>query len=213
VDLLFKKTQGNPFFLTQLFTTLHTEGHLRLVNRNSNSNSIMNDNSNSNINTEDAHQLQSYGYWECDIKQINKMNYTENVVDLVVTRIRKMEPSVQRLLSIAATIGPSFQIHLLPPLLGLPRRDVSCDLKSSLHESFIMPVDIAAELALDDDAINDLTARMGDVPGLIKAEQKQSRYSVGHCFKFTHDRVQQAAASLLEFKEIQRIHFQVAQVC
>ena len=76
-ELIFNKTQGNPFFLTQLLKTLYSENLLVY------------------------HVATDSWYW--DIQQIQAIGITDyNIVELIARNIRKLPPVTQKLLQLAA---------------------------------------------------------------------------------------------------------------
>ena len=84
-ELLFDRTQGNPFFLTQLLQTLYNE---KLI-------------------TFDFDRL----IWQWQIEEIESTaiaNY--NVVDLVINNLTKLSAASQNIVKIAACIGERFDL-------------------------------------------------------------------------------------------------------
>ncbi len=84
-ELVINKTGGNPFFINQFLNTLYQENLLNF----------------------------DHG-WKWNIKQIEAMNITDNVVDLMIGKLKKLPKDTQKVLSIAAAIGNSFDLNLLP---------------------------------------------------------------------------------------------------
>jgi serine/threonine protein kinase len=95
--LIFKKTNGNPFFLSQLLYSLYQEKLLRL------------NIGQSFLNSEDNPQ----GYWQWDIKQIEKVSLTDNVIELMVNKIKKIDYQTQQVIKLAACIGHEFNLKIL----------------------------------------------------------------------------------------------------
>jgi predicted ATPase len=87
-ELLFNKTQGNPFFLTQLLKALYQENLL-------------------------IYDFQS-GAWQWDLEHIQAIGITDcNVVDLIARNIRKLPAAAQSALKLAACIGNQFNLEVL----------------------------------------------------------------------------------------------------
>ncbi len=81
-ELVFNKTQGNPFFLTQLLQSLHSEKLLTF-----------------------DFTPQSGG-WQWDIAQIQAVGITDyNVVELIARNIQKLPIETQKVLKLASCIG------------------------------------------------------------------------------------------------------------
>jgi serine/threonine protein kinase len=86
-DLCMEKTQGSPFFLNQFLLALYQEDAI-------------------SYNHEQ-------GKWQWCIDEINKHSMTDNVVDLMITKFKKLGRDTQFLASIAAHLGHSFSLRQL----------------------------------------------------------------------------------------------------
>ncbi|WP_394846771.1 AAA family ATPase [Pendulispora brunnea] len=159
------KTQGNPFFLTQFIRSLHERGLVVF----------------------DAKARQ----WTWDLGAIDRMMVTDNVVDFIVEKLRRLGPETQRVLTYAACIGHSFSLALLAELDERPPADVAADLWDALREGLVLPQD--AEYRFFD----------GPATALVRAETADGTLDVR--YRFLHDRVQQAADSLVG-DEVRRAH-------
>jgi predicted ATPase/signal transduction histidine kinase/CheY-like chemotaxis protein/tRNA A-37 threonylcarbamoyl transferase component Bud32 len=84
-ELVINKTGGNPFFVNQFLNTLYQENLLNF----------------------------DHG-WKWNIEQIEAMNITDNVVNLMIGKLKKLPKDTQKVLSIAAAIGNSFKLDILP---------------------------------------------------------------------------------------------------
>ncbi|WP_437589412.1 AAA family ATPase [Sorangium sp. So ce1000] len=163
-DVIFAKTHGNPFFTIQYLESLCREGHLRFSSET--------------------------GAWQWSVAAIASMNVADNVVDLMVRRIRGLDESTQRVLKFAACIGNQFDLRLLSRIHQKDLRATDNDLWDALDAGLVMPVDGDYKIArfLDDADPSSVT------------------------FKFLHDRVQQAAYKLLTEGEQQRIHLEIGRI-
>ncbi|TGK20391.1 trifunctional serine/threonine-protein kinase/ATP-binding protein/SpoIIE family protein phosphatase [Leptospira stimsonii] len=83
-DILYQKTNGNPFFLNQFFYTLYTESFIQYE--------------------------KASGIWNLDWDQIIKKTVTENVLDLLTDEIKRLPEETQRFLQVAACIGGLFDL-------------------------------------------------------------------------------------------------------
>jgi len=90
-ELVYKKTQGNAFFLVQFLEMLEKRSYLRF-------------------------DLQQ-GRWLWDLEELNRLNITNNVVDLMVDKIKRLPELSQQALKFAACIGNNFQIVELANIL------------------------------------------------------------------------------------------------
>ncbi|MBP0003917.1 MAG: AAA family ATPase [Cyanobacteria bacterium SBC] len=169
--LAFNKTAGNPFFLTQLLISLYQEGLL----------------------TFDA----SGGCWRWDTEQIRAMDVTDNVVELMVSKIQKLHETTQQVLKLAACIGNIFDLNVLAIVNEKSPSQTAAELQDALQEELILPLSDAYNVFLFDD--------LETAPNWTDNE-----YQVG--YKFLHDRVQQAAYALISETEKKAIHLKVGRL-
>ncbi|XXX74578.1 AAA family ATPase [Sorangium sp. So ce134] len=163
-DILFSRTEGNPLFVIQHLTSIHREGHLSF----------------------DPER----GAWRWSAADIARMSAAENVVDLMILRVRGLAGATQRVVMLAACIGSRFDLRLLARIHQKDVRATDEDLWPALEAGLILPVDSDYKIArfLDDDG------------------------GSSAAFKFLHDRVQQAAYKLLPEGERKRIHLELGRL-
>jgi predicted ATPase/signal transduction histidine kinase len=85
-ELIFDKTQGNPFFVREFITSLHEQGKLR---------------------------SDSNGTWSWDLGEIRAQEVTDNVAVLLSERMRRLPVETQQVLQLAACVGSRFDIQTL----------------------------------------------------------------------------------------------------
>lgn len=90
IEMIFKKTQGNIFFIIQLLTSLNEAGLL--------------------YNGEK-------GMWKWDKKALQEYNFSENVIDLLVQKINTLDDTKKNILRTGACIGDTFDLYVLSHLL------------------------------------------------------------------------------------------------
>lgn len=167
-ELCRQKTGGNPFFLKQFLQALYHQQLIRLDSQNM--------------------------CWRWDIKKIENAGITENVVDLLVEKIRKIPARTQNALKLAAAVGARFSLKMLALVTHQNYKQTAEDLWYALQENFILPSDEKYKYAL----IPDQTG-FKSIAGLAE-------------FKFTHDRIQQVAYSLVDPADIPKIHVKIGQL-
>jgi len=139
--------------------------------------------------------------WEWQIGQIQAKNITDNVVALMAGKISDFAPQTQAVLQIAACIGNRFDWHTLA-LVAAERlsltsnHDLSDALWPALQEGLIMP----------------LVEQAPSAASLSSLSQLAASAPTSSLFKFQHDRVQQAAYSLLAETERQVIHLAIGRL-
>ncbi|MDZ8051390.1 MAG: AAA family ATPase [Aulosira sp. ZfuVER01] len=178
-ELLFNKTQGNPFFLTQLLQTLHQEKLLTFDFKSDT--------------------------WQWDIAKIQSIGITDyNVVELVARNIQKLPPATQEVLKLAACIGNSFNLDVLAIVREKSQSTTATELWSALQSGLILPLSNAYKipLATDDE--------LQIIDGLEQLNTSCEALIIS--YKFLHDRVQQAAYSLIPEEQKQETHLKVGQL-
>lgn len=167
-DLVYLKTQGNPFFLSQFLQSLHTEGHL--------------------VFNADKH------YWEWDLENIRELDFTDNVVELMLGKLRKLPDSTQDMIKFAAAIGNRFDLSILA---GITQQDLDT------AQQLLMPA-VTHRLILPE---NDYFQILGD----SGAESLVNEPGASVQLRFLHDRVHEAAYSLLTEAEREQTHLKIGR--
>ncbi|MEG4989476.1 AAA family ATPase [Microcoleus sp. BR0-C5] len=178
-ELLWNKTGGNPFFLTQLLNTLYQEKLLRF----------------------DFTRLLSpgrRGEWQWNIEEIQAIGITDkSVVELVASRIQQLPETTQQVLKLAACVGDSFTLDVLSTVNAKSPSVTATELWDALQAGLILPLNESylIPLFLDGEAGVNLTFN-------------SSRVS----YKFLHDRVQQAAYSLIPDDKKKATHLSIGKL-
>ncbi|MBD2043923.1 hybrid sensor histidine kinase/response regulator [Microcoleus sp. FACHB-672] len=114
-ELLFNKTQGNPFFLTQLLKTLYQENLL-------------------------IYELAS-STWQWNLEQIQVIGITDyNVVELIARNILKLPVETQKVLKLAACIGNTFNLEVLSVVSEEFSLAAAAQLWPALQAGLILPL-------------------------------------------------------------------------
>jgi predicted ATPase/signal transduction histidine kinase/DNA-binding response OmpR family regulator/tRNA A-37 threonylcarbamoyl transferase component Bud32 len=172
-ELVFNKTQGNPFFLTQLLKSLYQE-NLLLFNF-------------------------SKGYWQWNIGQLKDIEITDNVVELMVGQIQKLLPKTQNVLKLAACIGDKFTLDTLSIVNQESLSETAKDLWEALQTGLILPLDKSYK-----------------IPLVLNSYQEEevaiNQEGLTVVYKFLHDRVQQAAYSLIPNYQKNATHLKIGKL-
>jgi|GEM_PF-117296 len=111
-DLVYTKTQGNPFFTIEFLRSLYREGLLSFNQTSRN--------------------------WQWDISEIQAKSITDNVVKLMVGKISQLPPVTQASLQLAACIGNTFDLSTLGIISQHQPTQVLADLFPALQEGLIV---------------------------------------------------------------------------
>src|SRR6185312_14563679 len=107
-QILVRKTDGNPFFVQHFLGSLHEQQLLRFDG--------------------------AAGRWCWDDAKIEAAVASDNVVDLLVARLRRLSPDVQSVLTLAACVGQEFHLGTLARISQRPRAQLASCLWEALRE-------------------------------------------------------------------------------
>ncbi|MFB2919392.1 trifunctional serine/threonine-protein kinase/ATP-binding protein/sensor histidine kinase [Aerosakkonema funiforme] len=141
----------------------------------------------------------SEGCWQCDISQINQQTLTDDVVEFMVVQLQRLPQSTQSVLKLAACIGNSFDLPTLAIVCQLSEVEAATDLWAALQADLILPQSDIYKFYQGED--NDK----------LRRENQSTREHIAK-YRFLHDRVQQAAYSLIPDRQKQATHYQIGQL-
>ncbi|MFS8070187.1 MAG: ATP-binding protein, partial [Byssovorax sp.] len=147
-ELVHEKTAGNPFFAIQFLTALHEERLIELDGR--------------------------AGAFRWDIARIRAKAFTDNVIELMIGKLRRLPRATQSALQQLACLGNSAEIAVLTMVHGVPEEETHADLWEVARAGLVLRLD--------------------------------GRY------RFLHDRVQEAAYSLIPEDERATAHLEIGRM-
>jgi len=169
-ELVYQKTQGNPFFTNQFIKYLHETATINFdFERN---------------------------FWQCNLAQVRSLSITDDVVEFMAIQLQTLPELTQKLLQIAACIGNSFDLNTLAIVAENSLEATASNLWFALQEGVILPINDIYKFFQDGAEYLPLTV----------SDSPSPRY------KFLHDRVQQAAYSLIPNEKKQATHFKIGQL-
>jgi predicted ATPase/signal transduction histidine kinase len=148
VDLVEEKTGRNPFFAIQFLTALHDE---RLIEFDPAS-----------------------AQWRWDIEKIRSKGFTDNVVELMVAKLKRLPAETEEALRLLACLGTGADVATIAMVLGWARQE-------------------SAHAALSQAVRAGLLVRSGD------------------SYRFLHDRIQEAAYSLVPQESRAAVHLLIGR--
>ncbi|BAY66516.1 two-component sensor serine/threonine kinase [Calothrix brevissima NIES-22] len=179
-ELVTNKTQGNPFFLTQLLQFLYRDNFL------------------------------SFDYnkkiWQWNIEEIQKIEITDNVVNLTIDKITKLDEKTQKILQLAACIGNKFNLEVISIINNKSQIITARELQPALESGLILPLsnDYKIPLLWNQEEISKDTLKVST--NFVSKIPKYIPY------KFLHDKVQEAAYALIPEDEKKLAHLQVGRL-
>lgn len=129
--------------------------------------------------------------WRWDLDGIESLAVTANVTDLMISKVQRLPEQTGRALRFAAALGSRVSLRSLARLLRDSDRDVALTLWPAVVDGLITPV--------------------GDDYKLLEVEVAGLEESLQVEYKFAHDRVQQAAYSLIPDSERPALHRHIGQ--
>ncbi len=164
---IFLKTHGNPFFIIQFLTYLY-ENNLLFVRKEE-------------------------GAWRWDLTKIKELDVSDNVVDLLLKKLKKCSKETQAILQIASCLGNSFDIRWIVPISKKPFKYVMDGLLEAIREGLVL-------------SNEEITQYMWIKPEVL---EKSSLERPPPLFRFLHDKVQQACYQMMNEEQRKEIHYQI----
>ncbi|MBK6544802.1 MAG: AAA family ATPase [Saprospiraceae bacterium] len=169
-DLVMTKTRGNPFFVKQFMEKLVDEKRIYF----------------------DRDILS----WMWDLKSINSLELTDYVVDLILSKLKKLSGPAQEAISLAACIGNTFDLETLAIISERSENELADLLWENVNADFINP--IGKWVKYHQDVLwNEM----------ILTEKSNTNFP----FRFQHDRIQQAAYAMIEEKDRNATHLKIGR--
>ncbi|XGV88162.1 MAG: trifunctional serine/threonine-protein kinase/ATP-binding protein/sensor histidine kinase [Limnothrix sp. BL-A-16] len=134
------------------------------------------------------------GCWQCDIVLMRDAALTDDVVEFIALQLQKLPTAIQNILKLAACIGAEFDLQTLAIVSEQSQTEVATSLWTMLQEGLVIPQGEVCKFYLSDTEID-------------HANPSQTLN-----YKFLHDRVQQAAYSLIPPEQIQSIHYHIGSL-
>jgi predicted ATPase/signal transduction histidine kinase/tRNA A-37 threonylcarbamoyl transferase component Bud32 len=161
--LVNQKTAGNPFFINEFLKFLDKKEFIQF----------------------DLHR----GEWHWNLEQIQAAQITDNVVELMSSKIQQLSEPTQEVLKLAACIGNQFDLYTLSFVCEKSIISTASQLWQAIEVGLILPI--------------------GNAYKLLALTEKPEKLKV--VYQFLHDRVQQAAYSSIAEETKHLFHWQIGQ--
>ncbi|MBD2579402.1 ATP-binding sensor histidine kinase [Oscillatoria sp. FACHB-1406] len=134
------------------------------------------------------------GYWQCDLVRVKLHILTDDIVEFMSIQLQKLPAETQDVLKLAACIGAQFELQTLAIVCEQSETETARALWSSLQSGLILPINETYKFFL------------------TETEETLTTQNIAVPYRFLHDRVQQAAYSLVPEAERALAHYQIGQL-
>jgi predicted ATPase/signal transduction histidine kinase/tRNA A-37 threonylcarbamoyl transferase component Bud32 len=162
--LVSDKTAGNPFFINEFLKLLDTKEFIEF----------------------DLYR----GEWHWNLEKIQAAQITDNVVELMFSKIQQLPEATQQVLKLAACIGNQFDLNMLSVVCEKSPMLTAFELWQAIKVGLILPI--------------------GNAYKLLELVEVSENLKV--TYQFLHDRVQQAAYSSIVEQTKYLTHWQIGQL-
>ncbi|RAP33884.1 hypothetical protein DID75_01190 [Candidatus Marinamargulisbacteria bacterium SCGC AG-410-N11] len=161
--VIYNKTLGNPLFLIHFIHKIHKNNYLFFNHSN--------------------------GLWEWNLRDIQLIESSDNVVDILISHLDSLSEETITFLKIASCIGLLFSLDILRYISKLPINTLKQKLSSAFKKELIT---------------------ITDGSNFDHTPTKSSNFSSSqHMFKFNHKKIQYAVNKLLTDSEKKDIHYKI----
>jgi predicted ATPase/signal transduction histidine kinase len=144
-------------------------------------------------------------YWQCDIARVRTLALTDDVVEFMAIQLRKLPSRTQEVLKLAACIRNQFDLATLAIVDGNSTTETATALWKALQEGLILPVSDVYKFYQEAGNSLSITSTGEESEQLPVKNDQLAKY------KFFHDRVQQAAYSLIPEEQKRSTHLKIGQ--
>jgi predicted ATPase/class 3 adenylate cyclase len=172
-SIIAEKSQGNPFSIQEMLRTLHRMRAIQFLHKQ--------------------------GQWKWDLDAAQKVSPTDNIIDLVISNLRLLEPDIQNILQRAACIGNVFDLLTLSQIMDQGMEQINTALLGAMKQQVVIPMNNEYKL-------------FSELLSGHSTTGHQEETQENPVYRFLHDKVQQAAYELSDDSERIGIHYTVGSL-
>jgi predicted ATPase/signal transduction histidine kinase len=135
------------------------------------------------------------GYWQCDMTAVRQLALTDDVVEFMAQQLQKLPLATQNVLKLAACIGNQFDLQTLAIVSQQSETETATVLWKALQEGNVLPT------------VETYKFFQSTEPWAMSSDRP-----IQVSYKFLHDRIQQAAYSLIPDDQKSSIHLKMGQL-
>ena len=184
-SVVHKKTEGNPFFVCEI---LHALNRQEIIAFNHN-------------------ELK----WEWSLERVKNAGVSDNVVELMISRLRELPIETQNVVRLASCMGNIFDLSLLSIIAQASEAKTAKNLWSALEEGLLIPLGDGYKFVHDTVQVATYSEAGEGVKANAKTENSGVKLEKAK-YQFLHDRVQQAAYGLIEESKRKEVHLLIGRL-
>jgi predicted ATPase/serine/threonine protein kinase/class 3 adenylate cyclase len=143
------------------------------------------------------------GSWDWEIDSVKRVEHSDNVVDFLVASQSRLDKATQHVLQLAACIGATFDLKTLSIIRESTMDKTAAELYDALKANMVIPLNESYKFV-----------GLGPYDKVeTSTEVPQASYEhLNPTYKFQHDRVQQAAYSMIEPEKRKALHLSIGRL-
>lgn len=141
------------------------------------------------------------GTWDWDSEKIKNSAHSDNVIDFLVSGLELLPAPTQQVLQLAACIGASFDLKTLSIIQEQSMEATASELYKALKSNMIIPLNENYKFFGIDPS-----------PNGSEINSDNDTETINPVYKFQHDRVQQAAYSMIPDEKRHAVHLSIGRL-